>query len=153
MTSLAVACEVDCPFSAAIEYIDLYHKEHASPVSMPYAHVVRRVQCEACEIRDVTDETRVHEALLFRWESRFATFPPLLHGLVTVRPHGRTTHLRLEASYVPRFGLFGRVIDAMIGRLVVRKTLRAFLRDVRRYVENVYDIERMLHVRETRKLR
>lgn len=143
MTSIAVTAEVRCPFSATLEYVDVYHKQHSSDASLAYTHVAH-VRCDASEIRDVTDDTRVHEALLFRWSSRFPMLPPLVHGLITVRPHGRTTQVRLEATYVPRFGLLGRFIDAVAGRLLVRRMLQAFLADVRRFVENAYDLERML---------
>lgn len=143
MTSIAVAAEVCCPFSATLEYVDVYHKQRSSDASVAYTHVAH-VRCDASEIRDVTDDTRVHDALLFRWNSRFPMLPPVLHGLITVRPHGRTTQIRLEATYVPRFGPLGVLIDAVAGRMVVRNMLQAFLADVRRFVENAYDLERML---------
>lgn len=149
MRALCVTAEVRCPFSAAVEYIDIYHQQRSEAKNVSYTHVVRHVQCEASEIRDVTDETRVHEALLFRWRSGFAVLPPIVHGLVTVRPNGRTTQIRVEATYVPRFGLFGTVLDAIVGRIVVRRMLRAFVSDVRRFVENAYDLERMLQPRMT----
>lgn len=144
MTSIAVTAQVRCPFSATLEYVDVYHQQRSNEQNVPYTHVVRHVRCEASEIRDVTDQTRVHEALLFRWQSRFPILPPVLHGLVTVRPHGRTTQVRLEATYVPRFGLLGRLADALVGRMLVRNMLQGFLDDVRRFVENAYDLERML---------
>lgn len=146
MNTLVVNDEVRCPFSAAVEYIEIYHRRRAGAQVMPHAPVVRHVRCDASEIRDVTDGSRVHEALLFRWTSRFRAMPPILHGLITVRPSGRETQLSLEATYVPRFGLFGRVMDALVGRFIVRRRLRAFLEDVSRYVENAYDLERMLQV-------
>lgn len=144
MNTVAVTADVHCPFSAAIEYADLYHNSHSGAGIMPYAHVVRHISCEANEIRDVTDETRVHEALLFRWSSPLPVLPPLIHGLVTVRPNGRTTRIRIEANYVARFGLFGRVIDVLVGRLIVRNVLRTFMHDLCRYIENTYELERTL---------
>lgn len=144
MNTVAVQADVRCPFSAAIEYAELYHNEHAGNGIMPYAHVVRHISCQANEIRDVTDETRVHEALLFRWSSPLPILPPLVHGLVTVRPNGRTTRIRIEANYVARFGFFGQIIDVLAGRFIVRKVLRAFIRDLCRYIENTYDLERTL---------
>lgn len=144
MNTVAVTADVRCPFSAAIEYAGLYHNEHAGTGIMPYAHVVRHVSCEANEIRDVTDETRIHEALLFRWSSRVPTLPPLVHGLVTVRPNGRTTRIRIEATYVARFGIVGQLVDLLAGRFVVRRVLRAFMRDLCRYIENTYELERTL---------
>lgn len=147
MTTIAVTTDVRCPFSAVVEYVESYHKQRSNAGIVPYAHVARHVHCEASEVRDVTDETRVHEALLFRWSSRLPVLPPLLHGLVTVRPNGRTTWARLEASYVPRFGLLGMLVDAVAGRVIVHRLLRAFLADVQRYVENAYDLERMLQRR------
>lgn len=143
MNTLAVIGEVRCPFSAAVEYVQIYHQRRGGDHVLAHAPVVR-VHCEASEIRDVTDESRVHEALLFRWTSRFPAMPPILHGLITVRPNGRATELRLEATYVPRFGLLGRAIDALVGRFIVQRRLQAFLDDVCRYVENAYDLERML---------
>lgn len=144
MNTVAVSADVRCPFSAAIDYAELYHNEHAGTGIMPYAHVVRHISCDANEIRDVTDETRVHEALLFRWSSPLPVLPPLIHGLVTVRPNGRTTRIRIEANYVARFGLFGRVIDVLVGRLIVRNVLRTFMHDLCRYIENTYELERTL---------
>ena len=144
MNTVAVTADVQCPFSAAIDYAELYHNEHAGTGIMPYAHVVRHISCDANEIRDVTDETRVHEALLFRWSSPLPVLPPLIHGLVTVRPNGRTTRIRIEANYVARFGLFGRVIDVLVGRLIVRNVLRTFMHDLCRYIENTYELERTL---------
>ena len=144
MNTTAVTADVRCPFSAAIDYAELFHSEHAGTGIMPYAHLVRHVCCEANEVRDVTDETRVHEALLFRWSSRLPIFPPLVHGLVTVRPNGRTTRIRIEANYVARFGLIGQIIDLLAGRMVVRKMLRSFMRDLCRYIENTYELERTL---------
>lgn len=146
MNSVAVTVDLRCPFSAAIEYVTNYHEQRSGAGVLPYAQVVRDVQCVASEIRDLTDETRVHEALLLRWTSRFALLPPIVHGLITVRPNGRTTRMRLEATYVPRFGLFGRIIDALAGRFIVRERLHAFLNDVSRYVENAYELERMLQM-------
>jgi hypothetical protein len=142
MNTLVATIEVRCPFSAAIEYIDDYHRRRTEPHIVPYAQVARHVHCEAGEIRDVTDATRVHEALLFRWSSRFPFLPPLVHGLITVRPNAPSTQIRLEATYVPRFGFVGRLIDVFIGRALVRRTLRTFLDDVRRFVENAYERER-----------
>lgn len=143
MRTIEITMQVRCPFSAAIDYAEMFHQEQSSTVA-PYAHVARSVHCMASEIRDVTDETRVHEALLFRWSSRVPPLPPLLHGLITVRPNGRTTQIRLEATYVARFGIMGRVIDALGGRFVVRNMLRTFARQLCRYIENRYDIERNL---------
>lgn len=146
MNSVAVTIDLRCPFSAAIEYVAIYHKQRSGADVLPYTQVVRNIQCAASEIRDVTDETRVHEALLLRWTSRFPLLPPIIHGLITVRPNGRTTQMRLEATYVPRFGVIGRIIDALVGRFIVRERLHAFLDDVSRYVENAYDLERMLQM-------
>lgn len=143
MRTIEIIEQIRCPFSAAIDYAEMFHQEQAA-AGVPYAQIVRSVHCAANEIRDVTDETRVHEALIFRWSSHVPVLPPILHGLITVRPNGRTTQLRLEATYVARFGLIGHVIDSLCGRLVVRKMLYTFARQLCRYIENRYDMERSL---------
>lgn len=106
-----------------------------------------RVSCDASEIRDVTDETRIHEALFIRWQTAGLIPIPTLYGLITVRPDGLSTEVRLEASYVPPCGALGALFDRVFGRKMVLRTLRQFLEDIYGFIESRYGLEHMVHPR------
>lgn len=106
-----------------------------------------RISCEASEIRDVTDGTRIHEALFMRWASAGLIPIPTLYGLITIRPDGLATEVRLEASYVPPLGALGRLFDRILGWRLVRRTLERFVDDMYEFIESRYGLERMIHPR------
>ena len=72
---------------------------------------------ESAQIRDVTDDTMVHEALIIIWQSRLRLPLPDSHGLLTVRVRAPGTEVSMQGSYVPPFGIAGQVFDSAIGRL------------------------------------
>jgi hypothetical protein len=147
VTRVSVSKDVHCPFSATVEIIEEFHERHKALRIGPFTKMEGRISCEASEIRDVTDRTRIHEALFMRWASAGLIPIPTLYGLITIRPDGLATEVRLEASYVPPLGALGRVFDRILGWRLVRRTLERFVDDMYEFIESRYGLERMIHPR------
>lgn len=147
MTRVSVSKDVHCPFSATVELIEEFHERHKALRIGPFSRMEGRISCDASEIRDVTDETRVHEALFIRWATTGLIPIPTLYGLITIRPDGLATEVRLEVSYVPPLGRFGTFFDKFVGRRLVRRTLERFIEDIYAFIESRYGLEHMIHPR------
>jgi hypothetical protein len=135
-------CDVHCPFSAAIEMIKRLHKNGAEHRVGPFSNIRARVQLEIAEVRDRTDETRRHEALLLRWQAPSRMPLPVMSGLITVRPNGLATELRMEGTYVPPLGLLGQLFDRIIGCHIAHRTVNRFLDELRDSVDQEWQKER-----------
>ncbi len=145
MTAIFAKRDVRCPFSAAIEMVQRFHAKGARHSVGPSEHLRAGVQCELVEVPDHTDTTRLHEAALLRWKAR-SWFPlPAMTGLITVRPNGPVTELRMEGRYAAPLGLLGRIFDAIVGRHIAQRTVERFLDEVKSYVEREWEIERREH--------
>ena len=87
------------------------------------------------EIRDYTDSVRLHEALILQWRSH-GRFPvPRFRGMITARPSGPNTEIRIEGHYVPPFGKAGMVIDSIAGRFIAQRTLERLADDISEFVD------------------
>lgn len=144
MTTIFAKCDVHCPFSATIEMIERFHEKGTQHLVGPFSSVRTRVECELVEIRDHTDQTRIHDALTLRWKARARIPVPLMRGLITVRPNGPATELRMEGTYAPPLGLLGRIFDGIIGKHIAQRTVERFLDELRDFVEREWRIERQL---------
>lgn len=147
VTRVSVSKDVHCPFSATVELIEEFHERHKALRIGPFSRMEGRISCDVSEIRDVTDETRIHEALFIRWATAGLIPVPTLYGLITIRPDGLATEVRLEASYVPPFRSLGALFDRVLGRRLVRRTLERFLEEMYEFIESRYGLERMVHPR------
>ena len=65
-----------------------------------------------------------------------------MRGMITVRPNGRFTELRMEGSYTPPLGSFGAIFDRLIGRGLAQRTIERFLDDLQGFVEREWTSER-----------
>jgi len=133
---------VRCPFSATIDLIEHLHTKRAEHTVGPFAALRTPVICDLSEVRDYTDQTRAHEALSVHWSAKAALPVPEMDGLLTVRPNGPLTQLRMEGRYEPPLGLFGRIFDLLVGRYVARRTVRRFLNELRTFIESEWQKER-----------
>ena len=142
MTRVYAKRAVHCPFSATIEMIKHLHDSGAGHRVGPFSSIRTHVHCEIAEIRDLTDGTRIHEALTFRWRAHSWIPLPVMSGLITVRPNGRATELRMEGTYDPPVGALGRLFDRIIGCRLAQRTVNRFLDELRDFVEQEWQKER-----------
>jgi hypothetical protein len=142
MTTVFAKRDARCPFSAAIEMIERLHQSSTDHIVGPFSRMRMRVHCDFAEVRDYTDETRVHEALVLQWKSHAALPLPLMRGMITVRPNGPFTELRMEGTYVPPLGFAGAVFDTLIGKRIAQRTIERFLDELRDFVEQQWDSDR-----------
>ena len=145
MTRIHATRAVHCPFSATIEKIALLHKSDGEHHVGPFSSIRSRVQIQFEEVRDYTDETIRHEALEIRWKAPARMPLPVMGGLITVRPNGLTTDLRMEGTYVPPFGALGQLFDRIIGCHIAQRTVNRFLDDLRDFAEQEWQKERREH--------
>lgn len=143
VTQIFAAKDVKCPFSATIEFIERLHRTGSDHVIGPLARLRTPVVCNLHEVRDFTDETRIHEALVLHWKARANIPVPEMNGLLTVRPNGPLTQLRMEGQYEPPLGLPGRLFDALVGRHIARRTISLFLAELRTFIEAEWEKERV----------
>lgn len=142
MTQIVATHDVKCPFSGAIEFVERLHRSGGEHVIGPFGGLRAPVLCDLHEVRDYTDETRIHEALAVHWSARANIPVPEMNGLLTVRPNGQFTQLRMEGTYEPPFGFLGRLFDLLIGRYIALRTIRAFLAELRVFIEAEWEKER-----------
>ncbi|HET6895797.1 MAG TPA: hypothetical protein VFH72_10495 [Candidatus Baltobacteraceae bacterium] len=133
---------VRCPFSATIDLIEHLHARHTEHSVGPFAALRTPVICNISEVRDYTDQTRAHEALSVHWTAKAALPVPQMDALLTVRPNGPVTQLRMHGRYEPPLGLFGRIFDLLVGRFLARRTVRRFLNELRVFIESEWQKER-----------
>ena len=143
MSSLFLVRDIYCPFTSAVPLIERF--AHNVPLRVgPIALIEATVHADVALTNDYTDHTRIHDALVLQWRAH-ARFPlPRFRGLITVRPHGPSTRLRVDAEYVPPLGPLGRLFDAVIGRAIARASLARFLAAIARSIDRDYGKERML---------
>ncbi len=142
MTEIFSKRDVRCPFSATIEMIQRFHSKGVQHRVGPFSALRTRVEYELQEVPDHTDTTRIHDALTIHWHAR-SWFPlPVMRGLITVRPNGASTELRMEGSYAAPLGLPGRIFDRIIGRHIAQRTMNRFLDDVHDFAEREWNLER-----------
>lgn len=142
MTTILGKRDVDCPFSATIEMIGHLQRNNIERHVGPFSHMRARVQFELSEIRDHTDQTRIHEALVLQWKAHSRIPLPIMRGLITVRPNGLATEVRMEGEYTPPLGAFGKMFDQIIGRHIARRTLERFLDKLHAFIEREWQRER-----------
>lgn len=65
-----------------------------------------------------------------------------MSGLITVRPNGLATELRMEGTYAPPLGAPGQLFDRIIGRRLAQRTVNRFLDELRDFVEQEWQKER-----------
>lgn len=145
VTRIFATQDVKCPFSGTIEFIERLHQSGSQHLVGPFAGLRTPVVCDLREVRDVTDESRIHEALVLHWKAQAKIPVPEMSGLLTVRPSGPLTQLRVEGQYEPPFGLPGRLFDVLVGRYITRRTLRLFLAELRTFIEAEWEKERAAH--------
>lgn len=145
MQSVHVARNVRCPFSAAVPLIEQFHRRSRRLRVGPSALLEAIVEPALAQTRDYTDQTRLHEALVLQWRSH-GSFPvPRFRGLITVRPNGNATEVRIDGRYVPPLGKAEAAFDALIGRRIARRTLERLLTSIEAFVETQYGAKRMPH--------
>lgn len=145
MKSIFVAQNVQCPFSAAVPLIERFHDRSQQLRVGPLSFVEVTVDSALAQTRDYTDRTRLHEALVLQWRSH-GLFPvPRFRGLITVRPNGAATEVRIDGHYVPPFGKIGSAFDALIGRRIARRTLERLMASIEAFIETQYGAVRMPH--------
>lgn len=122
--------------------VERLHRSGAAHVIGPFSSVHTAVRCEVAEVRDYTDTCRAHEALVVRWKAHSRIPLPVMRGMITVRPDGPATEVRMEAKYRPPLGAFGRWIDALIGKRLAQRTIERFLDEVKIFVDRQWAEER-----------
>jgi len=139
-TAVFVKRNIRAPFSATIELLQRLHKgAHRSQRVGPFPLMQARVQCEIATTRDYTDQARIHDALVVMWRARGHAALPRMRGLITVRPNGPFTSLRLEGSYHPPFGWIGGIFDGLIGRRIAQRTAERLLAQFGDVVQRAWD--------------
>lgn len=131
--------DVRCPFSEAIDLIETFHRANPDHRVGPFGWARAHVECEASQVRDLTEHGRVHDAFSFSWHAAGRLPLPAVHGLITVRPHGDRTRLALDGEYVPPLGAPGRAFDTLVGRRIARRAIERFMDDLAGFVERSSD--------------
>jgi hypothetical protein len=142
MRSITVTQRADVPFSLSVDLAERFFKRPHGLAVGPGRFLRASVVQESAQIRDVTDDTMVHEALMVIWQSRMRLPLPDFHGLLTVRVWAPGTEISIRGSYVPPFGIAGQLFDSAIGWRIARMTLQRLLRDVCAYLEAQHEKER-----------
>lgn len=142
MTTIYAKCSTHCPFSATIEMIERLHRSGAAHTVGPFSSVHTRVRCEVAAVGDYTDRTRVHEALAVRWKAHARIPLPSMRGMITVRPDGPATQVRMEVKYRPLFGVAGRAFDWLAGKRIAQRSIERFLDELKTFVERQWAEER-----------
>jgi hypothetical protein len=142
MRSITVTQRANVPFSRSVDLSEQFFKRPLRLAVGPGKFLRVAVVQEAEQIRDVTDDTMVHEALMVIWQSRLRLPLPDFHGLLTVRVRAPGAEISIRGSYVPPFGLAGKLFDAAIGWWLTHVTLQKLLDDICVYLESQYEIER-----------
>lgn len=141
MTRVYAKRDVHCPFSVTTEMIKHLHNTGMGHHVGPFPSLRAHVDCEITEIRDLTDGTRIHEALTFRWRAHSWIPLPVMSGLITVRPNGLATELRMEGTYAPPLGVLGQLFDRVIGYRLAQRTVNRFLDELRNFIEQEWQKE------------
>jgi hypothetical protein len=141
-TTIFAKREVHCPFSATIEMTVRFHERGTEHWFGPFPLLRTRVACEIAEIRDYTDETRIHEALRLQWTAPNWTLLPPIESLITVRPRGPVTEMRMQGKYHVPLGWVGRILDRIIVKRLAQLTIERFLDELRDFVEQQWANER-----------
>lgn len=142
MTRIRVQRHVECPFSAALEFAEQAVSRRAEFYVSPSPPLGERVHAVASSIEDATDTVRKHEALLLAWRPQTRDIFPDFHGVLTVRPERSGVSLRLTGEYEPPYKPFGKVFDALAGRVLARRTMLNLLSDLAADIESTYQKER-----------
>jgi len=149
MTTILGKRDVDCPFSATIEMIEHLQRNDIERRVGPFSHMRARVRLELSEVRDHTDQTRIHEALVVQWKAQTWIPVPVMRGLITVRPNGLATEVRMEGEYTPPLGAFGTLFDRIIGRHIAGRTVERFLDKLHAFIEREWQRERKEYAAHT----
>ena len=143
MDMVQLTRDVYCPFTEAVPLIQRFYR--TVPVRIgPFAFMEFDVEADVVETRDYTDETRIHDALAIRWRRRGGVPAPSFSGLITARPNGPSTEIRIEGHYTPPLGVLGAIFDAVIGKHIARWTLERFLDQIAAFINHEFGKERMM---------
>lgn len=142
MSTVRATRFVACPFSAVIEYAEDVLRGRSDIRISPAPHVSGAVHVASRATDDFSDTTRRHDALLLAWKPLHPSVFPWFHGALTVRPKERGAWLRIQGSYDPPFGIFGRIFDTLAGRRIARRSLNRMLDDLCVQVEHKWEAAR-----------
>jgi PAS domain S-box-containing protein len=146
MTALRAVRDVRAAFSWTIELIESFHAANPDHRIGPFAWARAHVWCEASQVRDVSDHSRLHEAFSFTWRGIGWLPLPVVHGFITVRPNGQLTRLTLDGQYVPPYGILGHLFDVVLGRRLAQLALDRMANDMASYVERREEQMRADHI-------
>lgn len=135
MTNVAVTRFVNCPFSAVIDFAEEALRSRGDISLSPAPLISQQATMTSRVTEDVSDPARRHDALLIAWRPKNSLLFPEFRGAFTVRPERRGAWLRIQGSYEPPFGFFGKIFDALIGRIIARRTLARMLGEVASNIE------------------
>lgn len=132
-----------CPFSAAMDFVERFFKARPSLV-VEGAGIFRVRVTPSFELTaDRSDVVRRHDALKILWKpAPHEKLLPSFHALITLRPRGRNTEMRIRGYYRPPLGRFGWFFDRVVGSLIARQTIRTLSRQIKDYVESGWAAER-----------
>jgi hypothetical protein len=146
VSTVRVKRYVACPFSATIEFAETALRRMKNLHVSPIEGLGERVISSAKIVDDSTDKSRRHDALLITWRPEHRLFPDF-KGTLTIRPRTRGTSVRLQGSYDPPFGVWGRAFDLVFGRAIAHRTLARLLAQLGADVEGQWDEFRRTHSR------
>ncbi|MDQ2866329.1 MAG: hypothetical protein M3R51_08895 [Candidatus Eremiobacteraeota bacterium] len=133
---------VYCPFTSAVPLIERFHRKAPLKVG-PFAFMELGVEHTLAETQDYTDAARAHEALILQWRCHGLLPVPRFRGMITVRPNGLTTEIRIDGQYMPPFGPLGDVFDRVLGSHIAGRTLSRFLDRISAFIDTEYGKDRM----------
>ncbi|MBC5810243.1 MAG: hypothetical protein GIW95_05215 [Candidatus Eremiobacteraeota bacterium] len=127
---------VRCSFSLSEGYLAAYfdraaHGGFEGVMRVPFfGHrtlgLSKMVEIDYSVTPDHSEGGRPHDGVTVNWRSP-SRLLPAFEGRLRTRIHMPGTDLLFEGRYSPPFGAFGRLFDAIVGRMLARATMRDLL--------------------------
>ena len=145
---LSASIVVDCPRSAAIEWVQRYFddRQHVVSIGLPlralgiptFVRIYRNVRVELHSVAIRTPYTpRVETALHVAWHVTHGGPFPTFSGVLTARARATQATLHFEGTYEPPFRLAGTLFDRILGHQIAQASVETLLHDIKRFIERL----------------
>ncbi len=125
---------VCCLFTESVSLIERFQRSGNFKVG-PFSFLEFEVESAMAQTRETTDQVRAHEALVIQWRYHGLLPAPRFRGMITVRPNGPATLIRIDGHYIPPLGVLGGVLDALVGRFVAHRTVKRLLARLTAFID------------------
>ncbi len=104
----------------------------AAPLGLSIGREVR------VEARRARDDDNLNDLIRVAWGPEGKAPFPTFDGTLVVwgEPQKELSYIELDGNYTPPLGAAGQVFDEIIGRSIAESTMREFLKDLKRAIED-----------------